>query len=170
MLWLILTIGWGHLRAVLWIIFLLKLPPRPEEQAPLTFHWYVVSSEVGDPVPSTSSSAGLQPPQCLLTSNQINRGVSKGLSLALYYPGFTLPVLCSALPVLIHIWHGWMVTLPEENWKRLSAASVCSPFRFLDVLCGAAKLLNDSPERGNCFLVMRCIDIPLAAVRIFPHT
>lgn len=26
------------------------------------------------------------------------------------------------LALLIHIWHGWMVILPEENWKRLCAA------------------------------------------------
>lgn len=31
--------------------------------------------------------------------------------------------LCYAhLPLLIHIWHGWMVILPEENWKRLCTA------------------------------------------------
>lgn len=26
------------------------------------------------------------------------------------------------LALLIHIWHGWMDILPEENWKRLCAA------------------------------------------------
>lgn len=31
--------------------------------------------------------------------------------------------LCYAhLSLLIHIWHGWVVILPEENWKRLCAA------------------------------------------------
>lgn len=31
--------------------------------------------------------------------------------------------LCYAhLSLLIHIWHGWMVILPGENWKRLCAA------------------------------------------------
>lgn len=73
-------------------------------------------------LPSTYCSAGLQPSQCLLALNGVDRGVSTGLSLPLYYPEFLLHAPCSSLPLLIHIWHGWVVILPEENWKRSCAA------------------------------------------------
>ncbi len=36
--------------------------------------------------------------------------------------------------------------------------------RVSGCFCGAEKQLSNSPERGNCFLVMRWIDIPFAAV------
>lgn len=52
------------------------------------------------------------------------------------------------LALLIHIWHGWMVILPEENWKRL-----CAALQYV--------LSLDVPAGGRRFPLTGFIDICL---------
>lgn len=65
--------------------------------------------------------------------NKKDIGVSKGLSLALYYPEFLLPVLCSSLAPDPHL--AWL----DGHFARgelegiVCSPSVCSPFKSLDV-------------------------------------
>lgn len=75
--------------------------------------------------------------------------------------------LCYAhLSLWLHIWHGWMVILPEENWKRL-----CAALQY--VLPSSLWMFLWSREaakqryRGNCFPVMGWIDIRFCRVAVY---
>lgn len=80
-----------------------------------------------------------KPTPCPLMLNRTDRGVSHGLSLALYYPEFLLPVFCSSLAPDPHL--AWL----DGHFARgeleeiVCSPSVCSPFKSLDV----------SVERGS---------------------
>lgn len=80
---------------------------------------------------STQCFPVLQPMQCVLMLNKMDRGVSKGLSVAFHYPEFLLPVLCSSLALASHL--AWL----DGHFARgeleeiVCSPSVCSSFKSL---------------------------------------